>query len=253
MNLQQPTISIITVCYNAAGSLERTIVSVLGQNYGAKELVIVDGGSTDGTLTILEKYKKQITYISEPDTGIYNAMNKAIKLCKGQIIGTLGAGDFYLNNQALNQIANTFTKNKTTAVYADIQMVKPNNIDKIVRFWKAGPYKISNWLNGWMPPHLTFFVVKSAFENHGYYNETFRSAGDYELMLRFLYKHKLTASYLPIRLVTMPIGGASSGSFKNRLKANREDKLAWTINNLEPRPYTLIMKPLSKIFQFLKK
>ncbi len=251
--MTKPFISIITVCFNTAESLERTIISVLSQNYEAKELVIVDGGSTDGTLAILEKYKGQITYISEADSGIYNAMNKAVKLCTGQVIGTLGAGDFYINNQALNQIANTFIKNKTLAVYADIQMVKPDNIDKIVRFWKAGPYKIGNWLNGWMPPHLTFFVVKSAFEKYGYYNETFKSAGDYELMLRFMYKNKVTASYLPIRLVTMPIGGASSGSIKNRLKANREDKLAWTINNLKPKPYTLIMKPLSKIFQFLKK
>ncbi len=246
-------ISIITVCFNSKDFLRQTLETVASQNYSNIEHVVVDGGSKDGTVAILEEYKNKIVYISEPDKGIYDAMNKGIKLASGDAIGTLGAGDFYPNNQIISKVALAFEKHKTDAIYGDKQYVHPKNIEKVVRYWSPGEYKIDNWLEGWMPPHQSFYLRKIAFEKYGLYMVEFRSAGDYELMLRMLYKHKLTAKYIPELLVTMLTGGTSTASFSNRIKANLEDRKAWKVNNLEPKWYTLYRKPLAKLKQFLKK
>ena len=179
-------------------------------------------------------------------------MNKGVKLATGDAIGTLGAGDFYPNNTVISKVVAGFEKYKTDAIYGDKQYVNPENIEKTVRYWAAGEYKIENWLEGWMPPHQAFYLRKNAFERYGLYMTEFRSAGDYELMLRMLYKHKLSAQYIPELLVTMLTGGTSTASFSNRIKANLEDRKAWLVNNIEPKWYTLYMKPLRKVLQFLK-
>jgi glycosyltransferase involved in cell wall biosynthesis len=246
-------ISIITVCFNSKDFIRQTIESVAKQDYYDIEHVVIDGGSTDGTVKILQEFKDKINYISEPDKGIYDAMNKGVKLASGEIIGTLGAGDFYPNNQVSSKVAKTFEIYKTDAVYGDKQYVNPDNLNKVVRYWHSGEYKIENWLEGWMPPHQSFYLKKAAFHKYGLYLEGFRSAGDYELMLRMLYKHKLTAKYIPELLVTMLTGGTSTASFSNRIKANLEDRKAWLVNDIEPKWYTLYAKPLSKIFQFFRK
>lgn len=245
-------ISIITVCFNTVGQIRHTIEAVAGQDYPNIEHIVIDGGSTDGTVTILEEYAGKIKYISESDKGIYDAMNKGVKLASGHAIGTLGAGDFYPNAQVISKVVEGFAKYQADAIYGDKQYVHPENIEKVVRYWNPGPYKIDNWLEGWMPPHQAFYLRKSAFEKYGMYMEEFRTAGDYELMLRMLYKHKLTAHYIPELLVTMLTGGSSTASIGHRIKANLEDRKAWQVNNLNPKWYTLYMKPLGKIFQFLK-
>lgn len=245
-------ISIITVCFNSKDFIQQTIDSVAAQSYPNIEHVIIDGGSTDGTVAILEANKAKINYISEPDKGIYDAMNKGVKLATGDAIGTLGAGDFYPNNTIISKVAAAFEQYKTDAIYGDKQYVNPENIEKTVRYWAAGEYKIENWLEGWMPPHQAFYLRKNAFEKYGLYMTEFRSAGDYELMLRMLYKHKLTAQYIPELLVTMLTGGTSTASFSNRIKANLEDRKAWLVNNIEPKWYTLYMKPLGKVLQFFR-
>jgi glycosyltransferase involved in cell wall biosynthesis len=246
-------ISIITVCFNSKDFIQQTIDSVAAQTYPNIEHVVIDGGSTDGTVAILEANKHKINYISEPDKGIYDAMNKGVKLATGDAIGTLGAGDFYPNNSVISKVAAGFEKYKTDAIYGDKQYVNPENIEKTVRYWSAGEYKIENWLEGWMPPHQAFYLRKNAFEKYGLYLPEFRSAGDYELMLRMLYKNKLSATYIPELLVTMLTGGTSTASFSNRIKANLEDRKAWLVNNIEPKWYTLYMKPLGKVLQFLRR
>jgi glycosyltransferase involved in cell wall biosynthesis len=246
-------ISIVTVCYNSKDLIRKTIESVATQDYQNIEHIVVDGGSNDGTVEILKEYSGKINWISEPDKGIYDAMNKGVKLATGDAIGTLGAGDFYPNNQVISKVASAFEKYKTDAIYGDKQYVNPENTEKVVRYWKPGEYKIENWLEGWMPPHQSFYLKKSAFEKYGLYLDEFRSAGDYELMLRMLYKHKLTAKYIPELLVTMLTGGTSTASFSNRIKANLEDRNAWKVNNLTPKWYTLYWKPLGKVLQFLKR
>jgi glycosyltransferase involved in cell wall biosynthesis len=246
-------ISIITVCYNSKDFIRKTLETVASQNYGDIEHVVIDGGSTDGTVEILKEYTGKINWISEPDKGIYDAMNKGVKLATGDAIGTLGAGDFYPNLQVISKVAAAFEKYKTEAIYGDKQYVNPENTEKIVRYWNPGEYKIENWLEGWMPPHQSFYLRKTAFEKYGLYIDEFRSAGDYELLLRMLYKHKLKAKYIPELLVTMLTGGTSTASFSNRIKANLEDRKAWEMNNIVPKWYTLYWKPLGKVLQFLKR
>ncbi len=244
-------ISVITVCFNSVDFIQKTIESVVAQDFPNIEHVVIDGGSTDGTVEILKKYSEKLKWISEPDKGIYDAMNKGVKLATGDAIGTLGAGDFYPNNLVISKVAAGFEQYKTDAIYGDKQYVHPENLEKVIRYWNPGDYKIENWLNGWMPPHQSFYLRKMAFEKYGLYLDEFRSAGDYELMLRMLYKHKLSAQYIPELLVTMLTGGTSTASFSNRIKANLEDRKAWKVNNLVPKWYTLIMKPLGKLGQFL--
>ncbi len=244
--------SIITVCFNSDSTLEQTIQSVLNQTFKDIEYIVIDGGSTDRTLTILNKYKDHLKFISEKDSGIYDAMNKGLKMANGEIIGMIGSDDFYPSNDVLLQVSNAFDEFKTDAIYGDKQYVNPEDLNKIVRFWTVGPYKKENWLEGWMPPHLSFYLKKSVYDSYGYYSTDFTCSADYELMLRMLYKNGVSAHYLPKVLMTMRNGGTSTASWKHRLLANLEDRKAWKINNLMPKWYTLWWKPLSKITQLLK-
>ena len=244
-------ISIITVTYNSAATLEQTILSVTSQSYSNIEYIIVDGGSTDGSLAIIEKYKNRIaTIVSEKDKGLYDAINKGLALATGDITGILHSDDFYMNDRVIEKYASVFLKNNCDAVYSDLYYVDKNNTDKIIRKWKSGGYQPGSFINGWMPPHPTFFVKKELYAKFGAFNLQFKSAADYELMLRFIHKHKITVAYLPEFTVKMRVGGKSNVTVQNRVNANLEDRKAWEINGLKPRFYTLYLKPLRKILQF---
>lgn len=247
------TISIITVCFQSAATLEMTIQSVLSQDYPNVEYIVVDGASRDGTLAILERYSDRIRFLSEPDKGIYDAMNKGLAMASGEVIGFIGADDFYPSNDVISSVASAFEKFGTDAIYGDKQFVNPDDIQKIVRYWSVGEYKRENWLKGWMPPHLSFYLKKSIYDRFGYYRTDFTCSADYELMLRMLYKQGVSAHYIPKVLMTMRNGGTSTASWKHRWVANQEDRKAWQVNHLTPRWYTLWWKPLSKISQLFKK
>lgn len=242
-------ISVVTVCYNAAKTLEQTIKSVLEQSYNNFEYIVVDGGSKDGTVGILEKYRERVRYISEKDEGIYDAMNKGIRMATGEVIGIIGADDFYPDSEVLTRVAEAFSRNDTDSAYGDVKFVDPEDTTKVVRFWKDKAYNRANWLNGWMPPHIAFYLKKAAYDKYGLYKTEFTCAGDYELMLRMLYKNHLTSQYIPATLMTMRVGGTSSASLRHRYVANMEDRRAWRINGLKPKWYTLWMKPIGKIRQ----
>lgn len=244
--------SIITVCYNSFSTIEQTIKSVLSQTFKDFEYIVVDGGSNDGTVQILEKYSSQLSFISEKDKGIYDAMNKGLKIAKGEIVGMIGSDDFYPSTDVLEAVANAFEKYQTDAIYGDKQFVNPENTTKIVRYWTVGEYKKENWLKGWMPPHLSFYLKKSVYDKIGPYRTDFTCSADYELMLRALYKNNCSAQYLPKVVMTMRNGGTSTASWKHRLVANKEDRKAWNVNNLKPKWYTLWWKPISKVTQFFK-
>ncbi len=246
-------VSIITVSFNCKATIEHTIQSVLSQNYNNVEYIIIDGGSTDGTLDIINKYADKIsTVVSEPDDGFYNGINKGLKKCTGDIVGLLNADDFYADKDCITEIVNTFNKNNTDAVYADLKYVDAVNTDKVVRNWKSMPYEQGLFLKGWMPPHPTFYAKKSLFDKFGGYDESFKISADYELMLRFIHKQKIKVTYLPKTLVMMRVGGVSNAGLTSRVTANQEDRLAWKKNGVKPSAFTLIRKPLSKIMQYFK-
>jgi glycosyltransferase involved in cell wall biosynthesis len=243
-------ITIISVVLNNKRFLEDAIKSVLSQDYNNIEYIIIDGGSTDGSLDIIKSYEKRITkFISESDKGIYDAMNKGIHLATGDVIGFLNSDDFYADEQVISKIANGFN-NETDAVYADLDYVSIHNKDKIIREWRSGNYHDKKFFSGWMPPHPTFFVRKNIYQKFGGYNTSIHSSADYELMLRFILKHHITLNYIHEVLVKMRVGGQSNRSITNRIKANLEDRKAWSVNDLTPRFYTFLLKPLQKITQF---
>ena len=244
-------ISIITVSYNAAGTLEDTIRSVISQSYKNIEYIVVDGGSTDGTLGLIDKYKSGISkVVSEKDNGLYDALNKGIELASGDVIGFIHSDDFYMNDKVIEHYAACFEKTQCDAVYANLYYVDKNNPDKIIRNWISGTYTTGSFIYGWMPPHPTFLVKKEVYNQLGKFNLQLKSAADYELMLRFIHKHKIKLAYLNEHTIKMRVGGKSNVNVQNRINANLEDRKAWELNGLKPRFYTLYLKPLRKIFQF---
>ena len=189
-------------------------------------------------------------FLCERDKGIYDAMNKGLALATGDIIGVLNSDDFYCSNDVIENVVRAFEENETDCLYGDLNYVDPIDTSKIIRKWRSGSYSKENFLKGWMPPHPTFFVKKSCYENFGTFETQFKSAADYELMLRFLFKESCSAQHLPKVMIHMRAGGVSNVSLKNRLRANREDCLAWKINGLKPKWFTLLRKPLSKLKQY---
>lgn len=244
-------VSIVTVCYNSAETIENTLISVISQSYPNIEYIVIDGQSTDATLEIIGRYKSKLAkVISEPDKGIYDAINKGIQLASGELVGVLNSDDFYVNSSVIEEVVNTLQQKNADCVYGDLQYVDRQNTDLIKRNWVSGKYEQGLFYKGWMPPHPTFFIKNECYKKYGYFNLKLKSAADYELMLRMLHLHQIKAAYLPKVLVKMRVGGKSNISLMNRIKANREDKLAWNINGIKPRFYTLLMKPLSKLGQF---
>ena len=247
-------VSIITITYNSEATLKDTIESVVNQSYNDIEYIIVDGKSTDNSLSIIESYKDKISkVISEKDKGLYDALNKGIALATGDLIGIIHSDDFYTNNFVIEKIVKSIEENNSDAVYADLYYVDKVYTNKIFRKWKSGNYTYGQFINGWMPPHPTFFAKRSCYEKFGSFNLSFVSAADYELMLRFIHKHKIKLAYLPEFIIKMRVGGKSNVSLKNRIRANNEDRKAWVINGLKPKFYSLYAKPLRKIIQLFKR
>lgn len=244
-------VSIITVCYNSENTIEDTLLSVINQDYPNIEYIVVEGASTDNTLSIIKKYSAEITkIISEKDQGIYDALNKGIDQANGDVIGILHSDDVYANSNIISKVVKEFQSKKSDAVYGDLQYIGNKNPGKIFRTWVAKEYKEGMFIKGWMPPHPTFFVKKAFYDKYGKFNTSLKTAADYELMLRFIHKFKISLSYISEVLVRMRIGGKSNAGLLNRIKANIEDRKAWKINGLKPGFFTLYLKPLSKIKQF---
>ena len=245
-------ISVITPSYNSARTIDDTLKSVAMQKGVNVEHIIVDGLSTDNTALIVKNYPHISRFDSEKDKGIYDAMNKGIERATGDIIGILNSDDVYTHPNVLANVSALFNEGGVDAVYADLEYVKPDDLSKVVRYWRSGEYKMNNFFFGWMPPHPTFFVRRELYEKYGVFNCALKSAADYELMLRFLVKNKVRPAYLPEVIVKMRTGGMSNASLKNRLRANREDREAWRLNAIQPLFFTLFLKPFRKIFQYVK-
>ena len=247
-------ISIITIAYNSAETIEATIQSVIAQEYADVEYIIIDGASKDATMEVVNRYRNHISIVvSEPDKGIYDAMNKGVARATGDVVGILNSDDFYADNTVISDVIARFQESGADAVYADLMYVERDHPDKVVRYWKSRPYKPGMFRKGWMPAHPTFFLKNQCYREHGTYSTELRSAADYEFMLRMLEKHQVSAVHLPRVLTKMRVGGQSNVSLKNRIRANREDRRAWKMNGLTPAWYTLAVKPLSKLTQFIRR
>lgn len=242
------TISVITATLNSATTLVDCLRSVKAQR-GKVEHIVIDGKSEDDTLQLLraEKIEKMI---SEPDKGLYDAINKGIALSTGDVVGVLHSDDLYADGLVLEKVREVFENSNAESCYGDLVYVDRRNTAKVNRYWKSGPFRPDRFYWGWMPPHPTFFVRRSVYERHGGFSLSLGSAADYELMLRFLLKHKVSTTYIPTVLVKMRSGGTSNASLRNRFRAHRMDRNAWTVNGLKPYPWTLYLKPLSKMCQF---
>ena len=245
------TISIITATYNSASTLRDTLLSVRNQAYSDVEHIIIDGLSVDSTIDIVKEFPHVVRVVSEKDRGIYDAMNKGIKLATGEVVGILNSDDFYTDEKVLLKVMEAFNDPLIDVVYGDLQYVRKNDVHVVTRTWKSGQYKKENFYYGWMPPHPAFFVRRKIYEEVGFFNTDLRSAADYEMMLRILVKHGARVRYVPGIMVKMRAGGVSNASFKNRLRANREDRMAWQLNELKPLFFTTWLKPMRKIIQFI--
>lgn len=247
-------VSIITVVYNNKDTIKDAIESVLNQTYKNIEYIIVDGASTDGTAEIIKSYGNKIDkFISEPDNGIYDAMNKGIALATGDVVGMLNSDDFYVDEFVIEKVVKVFEEKKVDSVYGDLVYVDSNDMNKVIRFWKSRAYRKGLFNQGWHPAHPTFFVKKEIYDKYGTFDLDFKIAADYELMLRFLERYKISCSYISEVLVKMRVGGKSNQSIKNILKANLECYRAWKVNGLKINPVKLLLKPLSKILQYFPK
>lgn len=239
-------LSIVTVVYNGVDTIADAIESVLGQSYGGLEYIVIDGQSRDGSVSVIQKYANRInTFVSEPDSGIYDAMNKGIRLASGDVIGFLNADDFYANSEVLKSVASTFLSSSCDVVYGDLVYVDSKDTRKIKRYWKSGAYKFAKFRFGWHPPHPAFFVKTELLKRSGGFDTGMNIAADYELMFRLLYVEKLHAAYLPLPLVKMRLGGESNRSIRNVAKANMQCMRAWK-KNAKPMPILLVPLKLSR-------
>jgi glycosyltransferase involved in cell wall biosynthesis len=243
-------VSVITVTFNSAATVRHTLESVASQDYPYIEHIVIDGGSTDGTTSIVAEFPHLAYAISEADQGTYFAMNKGLQRSTGDLVCFLNSDDWYTRNDAISLVVKLQREQNVDVVYGDLQFVGRNNPDKIVRTWRSGSFKRNSIYYGWVPPHPTFFACKSVYDKVGFFNTSLINSADYDMMLRILLKHQMNAVYLPFILVSMRAGGLSNRSLSNRLRANREDHLAWLLNGLEPIWLTRYLKPLRKIPQF---
>jgi glycosyltransferase len=244
--------TIITVCYKAGEELAETVASVRAQTHPHIEHIIVDGASPDvATQAVLKRLDDgRSLIISEPDKGVYDAMNKGLARATGDVIGFVNAGDLLEGPEVIAKLAAEFAKGDADVIYGDALMVDPRDIRKVRRFWKGGDYHRENFRTGWMPPHLGTYIRREAYQRFGGFDLRFRIAADYELMFRFLYTHRLRARYVPLTIVRFRLGGASNKSLAHIWRANREVVEAWRHHGFTPPPLLIVRKPLRKLAQY---
>lgn len=246
-------ITIITAVYNNHDHLEACFSSVFSQSYPNIEYIVVDGASTDGSVDIIKKYDGKITrWVSEPDRGIYDALNKGIAMATGDVIGLLHSDDLFNSSGTIRQIAETFEKTGCDATYGNLEYVSRNNPGQVIRFWKSAPYKPSLLKTGWMPPHPTLFVKRKWYMEKGTFRTDFRISADYDLILRLFSDSRFKTCYIDQVITRMRTGGASNRSLKNIYLKSKEDYIALRQTKVGGF-VTLFRKNAQKILQFVKR
>lgn len=242
-------ISIITAAYNSASTIRDTILSVKGQSYPCIEYIVIDGASTDGTQEILNSFGASIDkFVSEPDKGIYDAINKGINLATGDIIGILNSDDFFYNNSVVERISEEFTRYNPDAVYGDIRFV--NSKSETIRYYSSKNFHPGKFRFGFMPAHPSFYARRELFEKYGLYKTDYKIAADYELLIRFLYGNRIKTRYIEMPFVSMRRGGVSNKSMLSNITLNREILRACRENGINTNYLYIYSKYLTKIFEY---
>lgn len=250
-------ITLITVTYNSSKTLTDTLQSVLSQTYSDIEYIIVDGASKDNTVSIIKEYEPQfqgrMKWISEPDKGLYDAMNKGIRMATGDVVGILNSDDLFMDDKVLADVAAAFDE-QTDAIFGNLYFVDQEDVNQIVRVWKGSPYK--SFKSGWHPAHPTFYVRREVYEKFGGFDTTFDVSADFELMLRLIEKHGIRTKFLDRYMVKMRMGGESTGSIKNIIRGNKNIFRAFRKNEIGVSPlypvYRLLPKVIDKILYMLR-
>lgn len=246
-------VSIITATFNSSSTIKQTLASLEHQTYQNIEYIIVDGLSTDDTLDIIKNNCSRVSnIISEKDKGIYDALNKGIAAATGDIVGFLHSDDLFASNTAVERIVNTFRQTTVDAVYGDLQYVASSNIDQIIRLWKSGDYQYAKLKRGWMPPHPTFYMRRDLYQKLGGFDLSFKIAGDYDAILRYLYVNNISLGYCSEVLIKMRVGGISNRNISSIITKSKEDIRAMKNAGIFV-PTSLFLKNFSKIHQFFKR
>lgn len=245
-------VSLITVSYNSAPTIKDTIESVLSQDHADIEYIIVDGNSKDGTKDIIQSYGSRITkFLSEPDKGIYDAMNKGIRMVTGEVVGMINSDDFYSSAHVISAVAAAFSNPKVDAVFGDLVFVDPSNLKRVVRRYSSKGWIPAKFARGFMPAHPTFFVRRKFYDLFGLFKTDYRIAADYELLIRFLFVHQLKYQYLPLNMVTMRKGGVSSNGLKSNIILNEEIIRGCRENGISTNYLKVYSKYFTKFFELM--
>ncbi|HTH54958.1 MAG TPA: glycosyltransferase family 2 protein [Cyclobacteriaceae bacterium] len=246
-------VSLLTVTFNSAATIADSISSVRSQDYPDIEYIIVDGNSKDGTLDIIRASKSDIDkWISEPDAGIYDAMNKAVKMASGEVVGILNSDDFYADQTIISQVMTVFEDQSIDAVFGDLVFVDPNNLSKVVRTYSSSRWNPKKFAWGFMPAHPTFFVRRKYYEQFGLFKTDYKISADYELLIRFLYVHRLKYKYLPLKMVIMRKGGVSSRNLMSNVVLNSEIIRGCRENGIYTNVFMVYSKYFRKLFELFQ-
>jgi len=247
-------VSIITVSYNNVGTIADTINSVLSQSYANIEYIIIDGASSDGTTELVTSFGQRISkFISAPDTGMYDALNKGIGLATGDIVGILNSDDFFYDNNVIEKVVSAFDESDIDAVFGDVQFVDPVKTSKIVRYYSSKKFNSSRFRFGYMPAHPSFYVRRELFEKIGYYKTDYKIAADFELVIRFLFINKVRYKYLEMPFISMRMGGLSNKTISSNYILNKEIARACKENGIKTNFIFIYSKYFTKIFEFFGK
>ena len=247
-------VSLITVVYNGAATIENAIQSVVAQDYPDIEYIIIDGASKDDTLEVVKRYAKDIAVlISEPDKGIYDAMNKGVSKATGDVIGILNADDMLAGPEVISAVVKQLQESGADTLIGDLVFVKEHDLNKVVRFYSSKDFKLKRFEKGDMPPHPTFYVRREVYEKYGKFNLDYRIISDFDIMLRFLYRNKVSFTYLPKVMVKMRMGGVTNSGISSKIKRNKEIHRSLNDNGIPTSLVKIYWKYFTKVLQLVKR